>query len=86
MINPGLRTLLSFLHQIEEMAPVNFSRLSEARKYGYGMVTRYIKFCLQKELIVVLSERRTRGRYPSKSYGLSDRGRMVLEAFKGVEI
>ena len=80
--NPGLRTLTSFLKQVHRHAPVNFSTLSEERRRGYGMVSRYIKFCLGNDLITVVSERRTRGRYPSKEYALSERGIRLLSIFE----
>jgi hypothetical protein len=82
MENPGLRTLTSFLDQVRRHAPVNFSTLCEERRKGYGMVSRYLKFCLGNGLITVVSERRTRGRYPSKEYALSERGLRLLNVFE----
>ena len=38
------------------------------------MVNRYLRYCIGKDLIRIVSERRTRGRYPSKTYALSERG------------
>ena len=66
-------------------APVNFSTLSEERRRGYGMVSRYLKFCLGRGLITVVSERRTRGRYPSKEYALSERGLRLLNVLEETE-
>ncbi len=83
MENPGLRTLISFLRQVGEKAPANFSSLCEDRGKGYGMVSRYLSWCLEKRLIRVVEVRRTRGRYPSKTYGLTARGRRLLELFEG---
>ena len=85
MENPGLRTLTNFLEQVRRHAPVNFSTLSEERRRGYGMVSRYLKFCLGNDLITVVSERRTRGRYPSKEYALSVKGLKLLNIFKESE-
>ena len=85
MENPGLRTLLSFLGQVGRNAPATFSRLCEERRRGYGMVSRYIRFCLSRELIRVVSVRRTRGRYPSRTFDLSERGTRLLEIFEGGE-
>jgi hypothetical protein len=82
---PGLRTLTSFLEQVHRHAPVNFSTLSEERRRGYGMVSRYLKFCLGNDLITIVSERRTRGRYPSKQYALSERGLRLLNIFEETE-
>jgi len=79
--NPGLRTLISFLRRVGERAPANFSSLCEGR--GYGMVSRYLGWCLEKGLIRVVEVRRARGRYPSKTYGLTTRGRRLLELFEG---
>ena len=45
------------------------------------MVNRYLRYCLGKDLIRIVSERRTRGRYPSKTYALSDRGSRLLAIF-----
>ena len=81
MENPGLRTLVSFLNQIRKQAPVNFSGLARGRRRGYGMVNRYLRYCLGKDLIRIVSERRTRGRYPSKTYALSEKGSRLLDIF-----
>ncbi len=81
MENPGLRTLISFLNQVRRQAPVNFSGLARGRRRGYGMVNRYLRYCLGKDLIRIVSERRTRGRYPSKTYALSERGSRLLDIF-----
>jgi DNA-binding PadR family transcriptional regulator len=80
--NPGLRTLVSFLEQIQRNAPVNFTTLSEERRRGYGMVSRYLKFCLRERLIKITSIRRTRGRYPSKTYSLTEKGSKLLGVFE----
>ncbi len=82
MQNPGLRTLVSFLRQVEREAPANFSTLCEGRGRGYGMVSRYLRFCLDNDLIRIVSERRTRGRYPSKDYDLSEKGSNLLTVFE----
>jgi len=81
MENPGLRTLISFLNQVRKQAPVNFSGLARGRRRGYGMVNRYLRYCMGKDLIIIVSERRTRGRYPSKTYALSERGSRLLAIF-----
>ncbi len=81
MENPGLRTLISFLNQVKKQAPVNFSGLARGRRRGYGMVNRYLRYCLGKNPIRIVSERRTRGRYPSKTYALSERGSKLLAIF-----
>jgi hypothetical protein len=78
MENPGMRTLTTFLRQVERNAPVNFSGLCAERRKGYGMVNRYISYCLSNGLIRVVVERRTRGRYPSRTYELSLRGATLL--------
>ena len=75
MENPGMRTLTTFLRQVERNAPVNFSRLCAEHGRGYGMVNRY---CLGSGLIAVASERRTRGRYPSRCYALTEKGASLL--------
>jgi len=67
MESPGMRTLTTFLRQVERNAPVNFSRLCAEHGRGYEMVNRYISYCLGNGLIRVVAERRTRGRYPSKT-------------------
>jgi hypothetical protein len=82
MENPGLKTLITFLSQVKRNAPANFTALSEERRKGYGMVSRYIRYCLGQDLIRVVSEQRTRGRYPSKRYALSEKGATFLELFK----
>ncbi len=81
MENPGFRTLISFLNQVRRQAPVNFSGLARGRRLGYGMVNRYLRYCIGKDLIRIVSERRTRGRYPSKTYALSERGSRLLDIF-----
>ncbi len=86
MENPGLRTLLTFLDQVRRNAPANFSKLSDERRKGYGMLSRYIRFCLGHDLILVVSEKRTRGRYPSKEYALSERGSSLLDLFENLKV
>jgi hypothetical protein len=81
METPGLRTLLSFLNQIKTQAPVNFSGLARGRRRGYGMVNRYLRYCIGKDLILIVSEFKTRGRYPSKTYDLSEKGAQLLAIF-----
>jgi DNA-binding PadR family transcriptional regulator len=44
-------------------------------------VNRYLRYCLGKDLIRIVSERRTRSRYTSKTYALSDRGSRLLAIF-----
>ncbi len=81
MENPGLRTLISFLNQVKKQAPVNFSGLARGRRRVYGMVNRYLRYCIGKDLILIVSEFRTRGRYPSKTYALSEKGSKLLAIF-----
>jgi hypothetical protein len=80
MDNPGLRTLASFLEQVKRHAPATYSKLSMERGRGYRMINRYLAYCLREDLIRVSSTRRTRGRYPSKTYVLSERGAQLLDA------
>ena len=82
MENPGLKTLITFLSQVDQNAPANFSTICEERRKGYGMVSRYIKYCLGQDLIRVVSEQKTRGRYPSKKYALSEKGSQLLGMFQ----
>ena len=82
MENPGLKTLITFLGHVDQNAPANFSTISKERRKGYGMVSRYIKYCLGQDLIRVVSEQKTRGRYPSKKYALSEKGRQLLGMFQ----
>ena len=79
--NPGLRTLIKFLRDVEARQPVNFSGLCRDGRRGYGMVGRYIRFCLEGELIQIVAIKRGRGRYPSKDYALSERGQKLLNLF-----
>jgi hypothetical protein len=46
------------------------------------MVGRYLKFCMVARLIDVVAVRKGRGRYPSRDYALSERGRRLLELFR----
>ena len=80
--NPGLRTLIAFLDLVRRNAPANFTALSRERRRGYGMVSRYLRFCLEHRLIRIVDERRTRGRYTSKTYALSERGEALLSMFE----
>jgi len=82
MNNPGIKTLFEFLSTIKDKTPASFSDICGARNSGYGMVSRYIKFCLEHELIEVIEERKARGRYPSKLYGLTESGSNFIEIFK----
>ena len=79
MDNPGLRTLATFLGQIRRHQPATYSALSRERDRGYGMINRYLAFCLREGLILVSSTRKTMGRYLSKTYVLSERGEKLLE-------
>ncbi len=78
MDNPGLRTLASFLEQVRRHSPATYSKISEDRNRGYGMINRYLAYCLREDLIRVASIRKPRGRYPSKTYVLSERGAQLL--------
>ena len=82
MENPGLKTLITFLSQVDRNAPANFTTICEERRKGYGMASRYIKYCLGQDLIRVVSEQKARGRYPSKMYALSEKGSLLLEMFR----
>lgn len=82
MKNPGVKTLISFLDQVKRNEPVNFSTLCEGRRRGYGMVSRYLRYCLGHGLIRVVSERRARGRYPSKEYALTEKGSKLISIFE----
>lgn len=82
MENPGVKTLISFLSQVRMSEPVNFSALCEGRRRGYGMVNSYLRYCLSRGLIGVVSERRTRGRYPSKEYALTEKGSKLILIFE----
>ncbi|MCX6648571.1 MAG: hypothetical protein NTV61_04190 [Candidatus Bathyarchaeota archaeon] len=80
MDNHGLRTLTSFLGQVKRHAPATYSKLSQERGRGYGRLNRYLAYCLKEDLIRVSSTRKTRGRYPSRTYVLSERGAQLLDA------
>jgi hypothetical protein len=51
MENPGLKTLITFLGQIQRNAPATFTALSEERRKSYDMVSRYIRYCLGQDLV-----------------------------------
>ena len=65
--------------------PVTFSEICDAKNSGFGMVNRYLKFCLKHELIEVIETRKARGRYPSKLYGLTESGSNYLKIFKRIK-
>ena len=75
--NPGLRTLLSFLNRVGSRALANFTALCEGGWRGYGIMSRYLRFCLEQGLIRVVAERRETERYPSRDYDLSERRRLL---------
>lgn len=81
MQNPGVKTLLTFLKQVREHEPANFSTLSRERRKGYGMLRRYLDYCLEENLITIHSTIQTRGRYPSKKYAITKRGEALLDLF-----
>ncbi|UCD44115.1 MAG: hypothetical protein JSV27_08210 [Candidatus Bathyarchaeota archaeon] len=81
MYNLGVRTLIQLLGDVGDREPVNFSDLCLGGRRGYGMVGRYLKFCMAAGLIDVVAVRKGRGRYPSRDYALSERGRRLLELF-----
>ena len=80
-----MRTLVEFLRSVERVAPVNFSGLCVGGRRGYGMVRRYLRFCLDRGLIQVVEVRKGR-RYPSKLYALTGRGETLLEIFEDVAL
>jgi len=79
-----MRTLVEFLRSVERVAPVNFSGLGVGGR-GYGMVRRYLRFCLDRGLIRVVEVRKGR-RYPSKLYALTGRGERLLGIFEDVAL
>lgn len=85
MLNPGLRTLVGFLEGVKRGAPVSFSGLCVGGRRGYGMVGRYLRFCLDRGLIWVVEVRKGR-RYPSRLYALTGRGERLLEIFEDVAL
>lgn len=82
MNNPGLKTLLSILQQIKEKGPLTFYQLSLMRSRAYGLVSRYLKFCLKSELIEIHSQHKGRGPYLSKKYQLSPKGHQLINIFE----
>ena len=82
MENPGLKTLITFLSQVKRNAPAHFTAISEERRKGYGMVSRYIRYCLGQDLIEVVSVKKDRGHSPSKRYALSAKGSQLLRIFE----
>jgi len=80
--NPGLRTLLGFLSEMDECEPVGFTGLGERWGKGYGMLSRYLGFCLEQGLIRVVEVSRGRGRYLHKKYEVSPKGRRLLKTFE----
>ena len=85
MNNPRLDNLLSFLSTFTSFNEgARFSDLLSSFKKSGTQITRYIKFCLHKDLIYVASERKTRGRYLSKTYALTDRGKTILRLFSDI--
>jgi len=79
--NPGVQTLLTFLKQVRKHEPANFSTLSRERRKGYGMLSRYLDYCLAENLITIHSTIQTRGRYPSKKYSITKKGEALLDLF-----
>lgn len=84
MHNPGLETLLSFLDLVNKKMPATFYDLSRERRKAYGMINRYIKFCLKNGLLEISSEQRRRGPKPSKTYVLTEKGKQLLFLFGSI--
>jgi hypothetical protein len=61
--------------------PVNSTRFARERRKGYGMVNRYLRYCMGNDLIRIVSVQKTRGRYPSKTYAPSKKGSKLLAIF-----
>jgi len=55
MESPSLRTLTNFLRQVQRKAPANFSTLCAEHNSGYGMVNRFLRYCLGRGFIAVES-------------------------------
>lgn len=82
MDNPGLLSVIQFLNNMKEMGTANFSQITDHKGKGYGMVSRYIKFCLKFDLLKIVEiKKNSRGRYPSKVYALSDKGSTLIDMF-----
>lgn len=82
MDNPGLLSVIQFLTNMREMGRANFSQITNHKGKGYGMVSRYIKFCLKFDLIKIVEvKKNSRGRYPSKVYSISEKGEIIVNMF-----
>ena len=85
MNNPGLQTLLSFLNLVNKKMPATFYDLSKERRKAYGMVNRYIKFCLKSDLLEISGQQHKRGPNISKTYVLTEKGKQLLDLFDSNE-
>jgi len=85
MENPGVKTLYEFLKIIKEKQPTTFSELAAIKNDGFGIVSRYLKFCLKHDLIEIVETRKTRGRFLSKLYALTVNGHSFLRVFRGFD-
>ena len=81
MPNPTIKTLVEFLRLIKKEEPVTYYGISKHRRKAYGMVSRYLRFCLQKGFIKIAGTAKGRGPKPSKFYVISPRGEAVLNLF-----
>jgi len=70
--------------EVKENQPVNFSTLSTTEDGKlFGMATRYIAYCLDRDLITIV-ETKTGGRgRPSKAYALTAKGQKLTAARGG---
>lgn len=83
MENPVPLTLLTFLDKMRRLQSITYSTLVEERRRGNGIVSHYLRLSLDNGLIQIFSERRIKGRNPSRVYTLTEQGAQLLTIFQG---
>ncbi|RLI07711.1 hypothetical protein DRO32_03450 [Candidatus Bathyarchaeota archaeon] len=77
---PSLEGLLKFLEALEELGTATLYRVAKETGLTYATAHRYMRFCMEKGLLVSLG----RGPRGGMKLSLSEEGRKVLEGLRAL--
>ena len=78
---PSLEGLLRFLEALEELGPTTLYRVAKETGLTYTTAHRYMRFCVEKGLLVILG----RGPRGGLRLSLSEEGKKVLEGLRALK-
>ena len=78
---PSLEGLLKFLQALEELGPTTLYRIAKETGLTYATAHRYMRFCMEKGLLV------SHGKGPRGGLmlSLSEEGRKVLDGLRALK-